>query len=306
MTPVDIYQEVTDRIIAALEAGTVPWRQPWSSLGGPRNLDGRPYRGINTFLLELSGYSDPRWGTYRMIQAHDGQVRKGEKGCRVILWKPVPRKPEQADGTQSAGTAGSYMLLRTFTVFNAEQCDGLPEIETPEQGESEHERHETAEALVEHYPRRPFIAYGGDRAYYTPDKDMVRMPELGAFESADAYYGTLFHELIHSTGHESRLKRIEPALFGTDPYAREELIAEMGAAMLCGISGLQPRIEESASYIASWLKRLRDDRKLVITAAAQAQKAADHILGTAFEKPEIRETTETLQVATPAAIPVAA
>ncbi len=285
MSPVDIYEEITARLIQALEAGTIPWRQPWSSLGGPRNLNGRPYRGINTFLLELSGHGDPRWGTYRMVQEQGGNVRKGERGTRVILWKPVPRNSE--DGAQDS-TPG-YLLLRTFTVFNAEQCDGLPALDVPEL--AEHERIANAEAIVENYPRRPFLSWGGDRAYYRPATDSVRVPELGLFDSADSYYSTLFHELIHSTGHESRLKRIEPALFGTDPYAREELVAEMGAAMLCGISGLQPRIEESASYISSWLTRLANDRTLVITAAAQAQKAADLILGREFDvtKPALQE-----------------
>jgi antirestriction protein ArdC len=123
------------------------------------------------------------------------------------------------------------------------------------------------------------------------------MPELRAFESAEAYYGTLFHELVHSTGHESRLGRLEPALFGTDSYAREELVAEMGAAMLCGLAGLEPQHEASASYIASWLRRLRDDRKLVIQAAAQAQKASDRIIGKTFETVEPIQEEETIYVA---------
>lgn len=279
----DIYQEVTDRIIEALEAGTVPWHKPWRSIGGPVNLNGRPYRGINVFLLELSGYGDPRWGTYKMVKAHGGHVRRGEKGTRVILWKPVIREDGE-DGDQSA----AYMLLRTYTVFNAEQCDDLPQLELVEP--TEHERIRGPEAVVSGYRLPPAMVFGSSGASYCPDRDLVRMPELGAFESADAYYSTLFHELTHSTGHKSRLDRLEPALFGTDPYAREELIAEMGAAMLAGTAGLEPRYQESAGYIAGWLGRLRDDRKLVIQAAAQAQKAADRILGTTFEQEE-KETT---------------
>ena len=289
----DTYQAVTDRIIAALERGVVPWRRPWHSMnqGAARNVrNGRPYRGINVFLLALAalegGYSDPRWGTYKAISEAGGQVRRGEHGTRVILWKAVKKTVEGSNGDPEER---GYMLLREYTVFNVEQADGiepLPEVEL-----TEHERNERGEELIRGYVRDidhvdnpgPPLTFGGDRAVYMIDRDIVRVPELGAFDGASEFYSTVFHELTHSTGHQKRLGRIEPALLGTDPYAKEELVAEMGAAMLAGLAGIDTTQENSAAYIGSWLRRLKDNRKLVVQAAAQAQKAADLICGATFE-----------------------
>lgn len=290
MTKQDVYAEVTDRIIAALEQGTVPWRKPWrtAAYGGPVSLStGRPYRGINVFLLELQGYSDPRWGTYKAISELGGQVRKGEKGTRVILWKPARRTVEDASTGETEQRA--YLLLRTFTVFNAEQADGLPELPAVEDV-SPFTADERAEAIVKGWGGKPGIVHGRSQAAYSPAKDMVYMPNPEDFVGTDEYYTTLFHELTHATGHESRLNRLEPALFGTDPYAREELVAELGASMLAGLAGLAVAGgEQSAAYIASWLKRLKDDPKLIVNAAAQAQKAADMIVGTTFDQADVPE-----------------
>jgi antirestriction protein ArdC len=327
MNRVDIYQQVTDRIIEALEQGTVPWRKPWDDRGGlPYSIgSGRTYRGVNITILSLSEYVDPRWGTFKAMKeaavAHaksqgrtivlvnqrwweiidgqkvwfDGGVRKGEKATDIILWKPVPRKAEE--GEESAG--GSYLLLKSYKVFNAAQVEGLPEL--PAKEEREHTPVEEAERIVQGYVwsdgrsdtepiagdghnTGPSVFYGHDRAAYSPVLDKVMMPDPEQFHSGEEFYSTLFHELVHSTGHESRLKRIEPALFGTDPYAKEELVAEMGASFLVGAAGLPDAGgEQSAAYLASWLRRLKDDRKLVVVAAAQAQKAADLILDTKFD-----------------------
>lgn len=285
MTKTDVYSEVTDRIIAALEQGVVPWRKPWQTTNGngPINIrNGRPYRGINVFLLGLAGYSDPRWGTYKAIRETGGNVRKGEHGTHVILWKPVPKKDESGE------EAGNYMLLKQYVVFNAEQCDDVPALPEPE-GLSEHTPNERAELLTAGYVngRGPALIHRGDHAAYTPLDDKVYMPIPEAFQSPESYYLTLFHELTHSTGHESRLNRLEPATFGSDPYAREELVAELGAAMLAGLIGLpEDDSDQSAAYIGSWLRRLKDDRKLVVQAAAQAQKAADMITGETFAATE--------------------
>lgn len=306
MSRTDVYESVTDRIVAALEEGVVPWKVPWVG-GGPVNVrSGRPYRGINIFLLGLRGYGDPRWGTFKAVKEaavkaaiaegrevvphptapttfyevingekvlFRGGVRKGEKGTAVILWKPIKREKEENGQAVDA----SYRLLKSYTVFNAEQCEGLPELET----EFENSPIERAQLIVDGYEAGPGILLGGGEASYSPLKDLVRCPELGQFRSAEGHYSTLFHELVHSTGHEKRLARIEPALFGTDPYAREELVAEMGAAMLCGMAGIDNQ-DQSAAYVSGWLKPLQNDRKLVVQAAAQAQKAADLILGTTF------------------------
>lgn len=271
---VDVYQKVTDSIVAQLEKGTVPWHKPWTG-GGPVNVrNGRAYRGINVFLLEVMGHADPRWGTYKAISEMGGQVRKGEHGTHVILWKPVKRKAEHEDED-----AGKYILLRDYVVFNAEQADGLPALENGR----EHEPVEEAEALVLGYIG-PTIRHGGDSAYYAPLVDIVQVPVPENFESGESYYSTLFHELVHSTGHKSRLDRLEHTGFGTGPYSKEELVAEMGAAMLCGLTGIPPQIDQSAAYIANWLERLQNDRKLVVQAAANAQRACDLIQGTTFEE----------------------
>jgi antirestriction protein ArdC len=288
----DTYQAVTDRIMAALEAGTVPWRRPWQTFGSPVNIrTGRRYRGINVLLLSLQDYSDPRWGTYKAISEAGGNVRRGEKSTRVVLWKPVKKRDAE-------GEDASYLLLRDYAVFNAEQAEGiepLPEIE-----EREFTPIEQAERIVNGYvlvpgagnPGPPML-FGGDRAYYSPFEDTVKTPRAELFESDEAFYSTLFHELVHSTGHKKRLGRIEPAIFGSDPYAKEELVAEVGASFLCGIAGLAAAgDEQSAAYIAGWLKALSSDRRLVVQAAAQAQKAVDMIVGETFTDTEKQKEGE--------------
>lgn len=275
MSRTDVYESVTDRIVAALEDGVVPWRKPWVG-GGPVNLRaGRPYRGINIFLLGLMPYSDPRWGTFKAIKEAGGHVRKGEKSTSIILWKPVRKAAEGDEGDRG------YMLLKFYSVFNAEQAEGLPTYIT----EYEHEPIARAQMIVDGYESGPAVSYGGGEASYEPPRDLIRCPELGQFRSVEGFYSTLYHELIHSTGHEKRLDRIESTLFGSSPYAKEELVAEMGAAMLCGMAGIDNQDQNSA-YVGGWLKRLQDDRKLVVQAAAQAQKASDLILGTTFEVEE--------------------
>lgn len=299
MTKSDVYQSVTDRIIAALEAGTVPWRRPWRTRPGagiPVNArNGRPYRGVNVLLLGLAGYGDPRWGTFKAWKELGASVRKGEKGTRVILWKPVRQNEEAREAGKS-----DYLLLRDYVVFNAEQVDGAPAL--PEQPEGKPwEPDERAQAIADGYLGSPWgsaagapgYRSGGSAATYSPLLDKVTMPAVDDFDSADGFYATLFHELIHSTGHESRLDRIEPALFGSDPYAREELVAELGASMLAGIAGLATAGgEQNAAYIQSWLRALKNDRKLIVQAAAQAQKAADLILGTTFDAEQVEAAPE--------------
>lgn len=284
----DVYAIVTDSIIEALEAGTVPWSRPWRDVGGkPVSLaTGKPYRGVNVFLLTLQsmskGYSSPYWLTFKQAKERGGSVRKGEKGTQIVLWKPVKKEGDE-------GERKDYMLLRYYTVFNAEQCDG---IETPAlPALAEHDPIADAQTVVDRFIgvlNGPALAHGGDRAYYSPLLDRVQMPLMGAFETPEHYYGTTFHELAHSTGHTSRLDRgmTEPAPFGSADYSREELIAEMTAAFLCGETGIEVNISHHASYIASWLTALQNDRKLVIQAAAAAQKAADCVLGTSFAKEE--------------------
>lgn len=275
-----VYEIITERIIATLEAGTVPWRKPWSGQAGmPKNLiSGKEYRGINVFLLHTLGYDSPWFLTFKQAKGLGGQVRKGEKGCPVVFWKWLDRK-ETDDGKVNQHRVP---LLRYFTVFNVEQCDGIkiPDVDVSER---EHEPLQAAESIVEGMPERPTIEHGFRGACYSPSEDKVRMPKPERFESGNGYYATLFHELTHATGHSSRLDRkldTKHAAFGSGDYSKEELVAEMGAAFLNGQAGiLDSQVEQSASYIDGWLKTLRSDCRVVVMAAAQAQKAADFILG---------------------------
>jgi antirestriction protein ArdC len=276
------YERITERIVSLLAQGTVPWHKPWQAkTGWPRNyVSQKTYRGINVFLLSAMSYESPCWLTFRQASQLGGTVRKGEKACPVVFWKPM----KIAD--KESGEDKNIPLLRIYHVFNAAQCDGLndappvtDQIATVKPAE-----------IVAHMPQPPVIKHGMACAFYSPLEDSIGMPLRERFDSQERYYATLFHELIHSTGHEKRLKRTtlaENKGFGSDPYCKEELIAEMGAAFLCGQAEIAERtIDSSAAYIKGWLERLRNDKTLIIQAAAQAQKAADLILGRTFQESE--------------------
>lgn len=294
----DVYAIVTDRIVNLLETGVVPWRQPWASVGVPKNLaSGKPYRGVNVFLLSSASYSSPYWLTYKQAQERGGHVRKGERGFPVVYWHWFDRGDGDAPDADDVSTDRSDSLttrngrfksarcmVRYYTVFNATQCDG---VEFPSVGLREvFDPIPECERIADGMPNRPRIESGGDRAFYAPATDYVRMPERFQFRSGEAYYETLFHELTHATAHPTRCNRKtnldEWKPFGSADYSREELVAEMGAAFLCNAAGIADRtVDNSAAYVAGWLKKLRDDKRCVVIAAAQAQKAADYILHTA-------------------------
>ena len=276
----DVYQIITDRLLAILEQGTVPWRKPWNygSERGPLNLvSKRHYQGINCFLLACTQYGSPYWLTFRQAQQLGGNVRKGEKASPVIFWKIYEKADSQADDSKKR-----LPVLRYYSVFNIEQCDGItapaPDVTTWH----EHNPIDAAELVQLSMPNRPAVYIGGIRACYSPIRDNVHIPELFRYERAEEYYSVLFHELAHSTGHQTRLNREGVTgnhFFGDAVYSREELVAEMTAAFLCGHVGIENvTLANSAAYLQSWIKTLRGDKRLAITAAAQAQKAADYIL----------------------------
>lgn len=289
-----VYDIITERIIAILERGEIPWSKPWSGAANipPTNFKSRKaYRGANIWLLSCVPYSCPYWLSYKQAQEMGGTVKKGEKGYPVIFWTFLDKRDAQGKVIIDAnGKPAKQPLLRYYTVFNLEQCDGI-KWEKPESNGATFNPIETAESIVQAFVGAPEIRHGADAAYYVPAFDRVFMPNKEAFVGVQEYYSTLFHELIHSTGHSKRLNRkgVSESLeanhnFGSADYSKEELVAEMGAAYLCGQAGILNRtIANSAAYVQNWIKVLKGDSKLIVTAAAQAQKAADHILGTKFE-----------------------
>jgi antirestriction protein ArdC len=275
------YGRITERIVALLEQGTVPWHKPWKvNTGLPRNLiSKKPYRGINVFLLMAMSYESPHWLTFRQAIQLGGNVKKGEKSCPVVFWKRTQTEGEESDEPRKAP------LLRLYHVFNAAQCEGLKD--TPE--EIPMPITKPAE-IVAKMPQPPVVKHGMAQAFYSPTDDCVGMPERERFDSEASYFATLFHELIHASGSEKRLNRAsltERNGYGSNPYCKEELIAELGSAFLCGYAGIVDRtIDNSAAYLEGWLKQFQNDRTLIVYAAAQAQKAADFILGRTFAESE--------------------
>ncbi len=298
-----VYDIVTARIMELLERGTVPWRAGWtaSGLGEPRSaITGKPYRGINSFLLALAahaaGYRNASWLTFRQAKELGGSVRKGEKGSLCIFWRVLDGKREgsEADGgttnapvdDQAAPQRGERrFVLRYYTVFNIEQCEGLPARFSPNPDAAPERRIFPCERILSGFARGPRIEHGFNSASYSVADDRIAMPAPAAFRTPEEYYATLFHEATHATGHPDRLARFSPtdapAPFGSPDYSREELVAEMGSALLCARAGIScATIENQAAYIAGWLKTIQADVRAVVIAAAQAQRAVDHILGT--------------------------
>jgi antirestriction protein ArdC len=279
------YERITERIVALLSQGTVPWHKPWQvKTGLPRNLvTEKPYRGINVFLLMAMSYESPYWLTFRQSIELGGNVKKGEKSCPVVFWK----RTDTEDGEDEDQKKRPF--LRLYHVFNIAQCEGLKKTPAVENGSFAGTK--PAE-IVANMPDPPLIKHGMSKAFYSLSDDCVGMPTRERFNAEAGYYATLFHELIHSTGHEKRLKRgsiAERNGYGSDPYCKEELIAELGSAFLCGYADIVDRtIDNSAAYIEGWLKQLESDRTLIVYAAAQAQKAADFILGNAEIKSEAK------------------
>ena len=280
----NVYEVITGRIIKQLESGTAPWHKPWKVQGKsglPRNLvSGREYRGINVWTLLSSGYASPCWLTFRQARQLDGHVRQGEVGSPIVYWKFGRREVEDGDEIMEKRS----VLCLYYTVFNVEQCEGL-KIQPAEPAENQPQVQpiEACEQIIAGWRGKPVIKHGGDCASYSKVLDSVRMPERTYFDSVEEYYSTLFHELAHSTGHPARLNRSTLThfeRFGDHNYSREELVAEMGAAFLAGYCGIENRtINNSAAYLANWLKALKDDSRMVLVAASQAQKAADLVLG---------------------------
>lgn len=281
-----VYTKITDKIIELLNKGVVPWQRGWHRGKAPHNpYTPTFYRGINWIsligVMEDAGYTDPRFATFKQIKDNGGSVKKGSKGTHVLYYLPVYEDGEDFEAETERKI--KFLVPKAYTVFNLEaQTEGLdlPPLDIPSLDFKPLER---CEQIVSGYPSAPPIKHDGlDRAFYRPSTDSIHMPVREQFKSENEYYSTLFHEMVHSTGHASRLSRagiIAHAGFGSKSYAQEELIAEMGAAMLCADAGIEATIENSAAYIQNWLGVLNDDKTLVVRAASQAELAVKHILG---------------------------
>jgi antirestriction protein ArdC len=278
----DTYQIVTDRIIAKLEAGTIPWKHFASNpLTEPKNfVSKRAYHGINRLLLSGSKHNSDYYLTFNQCADLGGRIKKGAKSEIVVFWRFI-----DVEDKENPGETKQIPFLKYYRVFSIEDAEGIDYAKLPEQSERDSNPIEEAEAIVANMPNRPRLVIDQTpKAYYSPSEDFIHMTERSACVSDSAYYDTLFHECVHATGHKSRLNRMEGDTawhrFGSKPYANEELVAEMGAAMLCEEAGIFQETEEnSAAYLANWLTKLENDNRLVIHAAAKAQKAADWILG---------------------------
>jgi len=282
----DVYSIVTERMIALLEAGTAPWRKTWHGGDSPRNLiSKKPYRGINTLLLGSISFASPYWLTFNQVQQLGGRVKKGAKSELVIFWKVFNSQKETDDESSDERTSRRRPpMLRYYRVFNVEQTEGLEKHLPPPPEERSFTPIETAARIIEAMPQRPLIRHDESSAYYAPARDYVNLPRPETFDTPENYYAVAFHELTHSTGHESRLNRAgvagsRLAAFGSVDYSREELVAEMGSAFLCAEAGIESTLDNSAAYLKGWLGALRGDARLIVTAASAAQRAADFILG---------------------------
>ncbi len=287
--PKDHYQAVTDRIVAALEAGTAPWRRPWiagarTTLPGmPCNaISGRAYRGVNAMLLSMTqaahASDDPRWITYRQASTRGWQVRAGECGTPVVFFKRLEARDGASDGEEGGNDAAvrRIPMLRGFTVFHASQVQDIPDYQAPTLDEAPWRKPEAPELIVaaSGIP----VRVGGDRAYYAAAYDFIGMPPAAAFRTPEGYAATLLHELGHASGAKSRLDRDLSGRFGSHDYAFEELVADLTSCFVGSALALPCEIENHASYLQSWLDVLKGDRRAVFKAAAAAQKAADWIL----------------------------
>lgn len=278
-TKIDVYKIVTDQIISLLEQGIVPWQKPWAEGVPPMNLlSKRQYRGINLWLLASLNYERNLFLTWDQLKSIGGSVLKDEKGHVVVFWKPAQKKKEEeAEGKKPAP------MLRYYKVFNVAQCKDIPEHLIPNIAERlDFNPLDECEAIVKEMPDPPTIQHKQQQAYYAPLTDILNMPKKKSFATVESYYATLFHELVHSTGAEQRLGRktlTDMVPFGTPSYAMEELIAEMGSAFLCRFAGILPwEINSAVAYIDNWLGVFKKDKRFLITAAGQAQKAADLIM----------------------------
>jgi antirestriction protein ArdC len=296
----DLFEKVTADLTAAIEDGAKDWRMPWQRLGTgglPRSADGRAYRGWNALVLAMvaadRGWTSSTWATYNAWTRHGAQVRRGERGTQVVLWKPTERHETKDDGDVSVHRS---LFARAFTLFAAEQVDGAERLITAPCDTTEAQRIESAEAYFAAV--RADVVHGGDQACYVPALDRIHLPHRHQFDEPATYYSTAAHEHTHWTGHASRLGRDLSGRFGDHAYGAEELIAELGAAFWCAQFELaQATREDHAAYLGDWLALLQSDSRALVAACGHAQRAVDHLNTLAGWSPPSGSADEQLEAA---------
>jgi antirestriction protein ArdC len=274
----DVYEIINQRIFDLVEKeGKLPWQKPWKDGFATNLISKKAYRGLNAITLNMLPFTSNYFVTYKQAASLGGKVIKGEKGFPIIFWKFLKIEDKE---TREEKT---IPLLRYFTVFNVEQCEGIPEDKIPKNEKITFNHIEKCEEIINGYMDKPPIEHISNRACYNPIADKIKMPKKELFDCEVSYYSTLFHEIVHSTGHSSRLNRDELkklAAFGDDSYSKEELTAEMGSAYLCGVAGIDNEHEtkQTTAYLQSWLNVLKNNKTWLVSAAGKAQKAIDYIL----------------------------
>lgn len=286
-TSADVYQMVTDKIMEQMNQGIIPWHKPWifNGLGAISYATGNPYSLINQFLLGRPG----EYLTWNQIQEKKGHVKKGAKSQFVVFFKQVPFKEIEIDEEgEKHEVVKTYPVLRYYNVFHIEDCEGIQSRISTDEPVKALQPVDAAEAVVNGYFSREsckLVVRESAEAYYSPGRDEVVVPEMAQYKIVEEYYSTLFHEMTHSTGHDSRLKRGLGtfASFGSENYSKEELVAEIGSAFLCQKVGFDcdKAFKNSVAYLQSWLRALKNDKKLIVSAASKAEKAVNFILGIA-------------------------
>ncbi len=284
MKKFDVYEMVTKLITERLEAGVIPWRMPWKCGGGmPQNLVSKKvYRGFNFFYLLSFGYDKPFFLSFKQAQELGGNVKRGAKSIQVVFWKM--REHDKGDGS-----VDKIPMLRYYRVFHIDDVEGINPAKLPQLQSHDHEFNsiQACDNIMDNWIDKPDIEMGKSHACYIPSRDVIQMPDPRTFFTDSGYFSTLFHEAVHCTGHAKRLKRDMSGHFGNHSYSFEELIAEMGAAYLCGLCGIENEtIDNSAAYIQGWLSKLKSDNKFFVLAASKAQHAVDYITQAQFETVE--------------------
>jgi antirestriction protein ArdC len=292
------YDRVTERILELMDKGVCPWRQPWSTKTEPPQnfVTGRHYSGMNFFLLNCSGYQSPHFMTFLQVHERGGHIKAGSHGFPVVYWGTMDGAAK--DGPESVSQNGEdkkddVRFLRSYTVFNAAQIDGIQFPEPAGKEDTPFNPNQSADAIVQGWKDGPEVIHGTSRASYDTVKDVIYLPAPKDFSRPEEYYSTRFHEMGHATGAPNRLNRPIQNRFGDPMYSREELVAEMSSAFLCAKCGIDNVvIENQAAYLQGWTTAMRGDSRLVVTAAGQAQRAANYIQGITYEPPQIEPTRE--------------